>query len=118
MNSTPTPDDEPASPEYDSVPDATLKRVLELNGFNAVRTEVLNVCRAVGGLPLESIDAALIYNDEARARLKLDPNPGAAHALAIAEQEVRYLKIVRRWRRELRELEERMTAAAALVRPE
>jgi len=36
----------------------------------------------------------------------------------IAEQEVRYLKIVRQWRRELRELEERMTAAAALVRPE
>ena len=101
----------------DSVPDAKLRAVLELNGFNTVRAQILSACRTVGAIPLEAIDAGLIYNDEARARLKVDPNPAALDALAIAEAEVRYLKIVRRWRRELGELEERLAATARIVQP-
>ena len=109
--------DQADTPNLDTIPDEKLRRVLELNGFNAVRTEILAACRAIGGLPLDAIDAALIYNDEARARLKLHPNPAAHQALALAKVEARYLALARRWRRELGELEEILAASARIVAP-
>ncbi len=104
-------------PELDSVGDDRLKRVLELNGFNAIQTEALGVVAAVAAVPLEALDAALLYHDAALARLQLNPGPHAKDMRVRAERHGRYLHSVRRWRRELGELEERLAATERITTP-
>lgn len=97
--------------------DEKLTSMLELNGFNAVRAEVLGVVEKLNAVPADAIEAAIRYSDRAGERLRVDPHPDAREALRVAERQSRFLKLARRWRRELRETAERIEATERLTTP-
>lgn len=95
--------------EADGLTDEQGRRLLELNGFNAVRSEAIRLLQALAGLPLDALEATIVYNQRAGARLKA-AGPTSRDALAVAERELEYLRLVTRQRRELKNLEERLAA--------
>lgn len=90
------------------LPDGKARHLLELNGFNAVRAEALGAVSKVLSIPLEAVEAAIAFNKTAVARLRVDPHPSAAAALAVSERQGAFLEAFRRFRRDLSELEERL----------
>lgn len=108
-------DDELAAAlEADGLTDEQGRRLLELNGFNAVRSEAIRLLQALAGLPLDALEATIVYNQRAGARLKA-AGPTSRDALAVAERELEYLRLVTRQRRELKNLEERLAARDRIV---
>lgn len=110
-----------AAEEAPGIPDTATsdesRRLLELNGFNAIREEILAVAQSVANLPLAAIDAAIDYNRAAAARLEVDPNPLAGQALRTADRELTFLRAVRTFRRDFGELQDRIAARDRIEAP-
>jgi hypothetical protein len=100
--------------ELDGLPEGNGRRLLELEGFNVVRTGAIRVLQSLAGIPLETLEATIAYNQSAAARLKA-AGPTSRDALAVAERELEYLRLVTRHRRELKTLEERLAARDRIV---
>jgi hypothetical protein len=75
-------------------------RILEANGFNAIRAQIIGAFESLVGLPLEAIEAAIAYNEAAASRLRLDVNQRAGEALGNAERELELLRVVHRMRKD------------------
>jgi hypothetical protein len=86
------------------------RSLLELNGYNAVRTEVLNAVNTLAGVPLEALDAVLAFARQAATRAEVSTHPDAAKAREQMLTEARIYNAARRLVAELHEHEQRAQA--------
>lgn len=90
---------------------ARLDNLLEVNGFNAVRAEVVNAVSVLERIPPEAYEAGKTYAERAAARMRLDTTIPAEHraqAIRQAERDVAVFEAARRFRRELERVAERI----------
>lgn len=89
----PPPPPEPAfHAAGDDVGPSANRRLLELNGYNAIRHEALAALNALAAIPPAAWTAALDYNNAARARLAVNPDSQASEAYDAAHHEHALLK--------------------------
>lgn len=97
--------------------DDPARALLELNGYQTIRAELLGHAQAVANVPPEAIDAAVTFAERAMRRLRVSTNPQAADALERNDAELRLLRLVRTFRRELGKQAEQQAARARIVTP-
>lgn len=95
----------PARPSYE--------RIIASNGYNAIRNVILSAPQTVAAVDLETFDAAIDYAGRALARMRLDANTEPAvrdAAIRNAEYELTILRATRKFRRDLKDLDDRQAA--------
>jgi hypothetical protein len=90
------------------------KDLLERNGYQAVRAEIMRAPATAGGIPLEVFDAAIAFTEASIGRLKLDTDERADAALKQADYELEVMKATRRYRAILGEIDDKQRARQAL----
>jgi hypothetical protein len=114
------PADHPArhEPAYTAGELARLDGLLEVNGFNAVRAEVVHAVSTLERIPPEAYEAGKAYAERAAARMRLDtvaPADQRAAAIRQAERDVAVFEAARRFRRELERLAESIATRERLA---
>jgi len=89
--------------------------ILELNGYNAVRTELLTHVNALAQIPLEAVDACLAFAREAARKADLSPHPQANQAREQMLAECAVYNATRKLLVELEETERRAQARERIV---
>jgi hypothetical protein len=107
------PDEKP-EPVPAPDPDERSRRLLELNGFSAIRSEALNALNTLVSIPTEALDACLAFNERMVVGLLVQD---AREALRIAERHSEYLRFIRRLRKDLEHVEERIQARERITAP-
>lgn len=95
--------------------DELLDNILTVNGFNAIKAQILGAAQAAAGVPQEAFEAALRYTDQAIDRLRLDLDPRAKAALEQAEYERALITATLSLHRAVAKVNERLEARRTIT---
>ena len=94
--------------------DQSSEQMLAMQGFMALRQQIIGIAQAAGSIPEEAYDAVIDFSEQQRARAQLAPGVGRAQ-LDGADLDIRALKAVRTFWKELRAIDEARAARAAIA---
>lgn len=89
--------------------------VLEANGYNAIRAQIMANVNGLAELPGEAIDATEAFTRRALTNARIDPRPEARQAIDAMEAELNIYAVVHELRRELIALEKRAQARDRII---
>lgn len=94
-------DEDVTEPTERPTSDDPRRAILELNGYAAIREQALGLCNTANALPDDALEAAIVFAERTAVRMRASTDPRAGDAVQRADAEVRYMRLLRTFKREL-----------------